>query len=130
MTCVAPCLGRRLEMWVTEALVGGVLWVVFAFIFVSGLPGLFVCLFDMLVFPGRIMMCEPELGWLYPAVVYVNWCFDYRIKIGYFNKLVLGFVCASHILVVLVRWLSPKWTVIDDDFKSYFCSNPSMPFIL
>lgn len=95
----------------TEALVGGVLWVVFAFIFVSGFCP--VCLFDMLVFPGRIMMCEPELGWLYPAVVYVNWCFDYRIKIGYFNKLVLGCVCASHILV---WFLSPKWTVIDDDF--------------
>lgn len=100
----------------TEALVGGVLWVVFAFIFVSGFPGLFVCLFGMLVFPGRIMMCEPELGWLYPAVVYVNWCFDYRIKIGYFNKLVIGFVFASHILVLLVWFLSPKWTVIDDDF--------------
>lgn len=77
---------------------------------------LFVCLFDMSVFPGRIMMCEPELGWLYPAVVYVNWCFDNRIKIGCFNKLVIGFVFASHILVLLVWFLSPKWTVIDDDF--------------
>lgn len=84
-----------------------------------------VCLFDMLVCPGRIMMCEPELGWLYPAVVYVNWCFDYRIKIGYFNKLVLGCVCASHILV---WFLSPKWTVIDDDFKSYFMFKPINAF--
>lgn len=62
---------------------------------------LFVCMFDMLVFPGRIMMCEPELGWLYPAVVYVDWCFDYRIKIGYFNKLCSWFcLCFSHFVGV------------------------------
>lgn len=89
---------------------------------------LFVCLFDMLVFPGRIMMCEPELGWLYPAVVYVNWCFDYRIKIGCFNKLVIGFVFASHILVLLVWFLSPKWTVIDDDFEVLFMFKPINAF--
>lgn len=38
------------------------------------------------------MMCKPELGRFYPVVSYVNWCFDYLIKIGCFNKLVLGIV--------------------------------------
>lgn len=50
-------------------------------------------------------MCEPELGWLYPAAVYVNWRFDHRIKIGYFKKLVLGFVVVlflSHFRVGVV----------------------------